>query len=267
MAAAVQTPDLWHFVQSQHWLDPDALFETTIHQAQSDNNDYRTRLLIRDSLLALSQHWGESSLHDRMTQANASEADSILHEEFERPGFPSLKHRLVKPMNAEFFERVFRKIGERIRKEITIPIGGSASLILQGMLRRATEDIDIVDEVPAEIRNDHAFLQLLESDSKIMIAHFQRHYLPMRWENRTHWYGQFGSLTVALVDAHDIFLSKLFSVRSKDMLDMEIVLPQLDRTVIHDRLKTDCASLLSNETYRDLATNNWYILTGERLAL
>jgi hypothetical protein len=267
MASVAQTPDLWHFVQSQHWLDPDDLFESAIHQAHLNNNDYRTRLLIRDSLQALGQHWGEPVLLEHLKHPDATPAIAVLHEEFERPGYPSLKHRLVKPMNPEFFDRVFRKIGDRIRKEITIPIGGSTSLILQGMLRRATEDIDIVDEVPAEIRNDHAFLELLESDSKIIIAHFQRHYLPMRWENRTQWYGVFGSLTVTLVDAHDIFLSKLFSIRSKDMLDMEIILPQLDRTIILNRLKNDCASLLSNETYRDRATNNWYILTGDRLEL
>ena len=267
MGTAVHAPDLWHFVQSQHWLDPDDLFEAAIQQAQSRNNDYRTRLLVRDSLMGLSQYWGESTLHDRMMQAEASEANSIVHDEFERPGFPSLRHRLVKPMNVEFFERVLRKIGERIKKEIIIPIGGSTSLILQGMPLRATEDIDIVDEVPVEIRNDHDFLQILESDAKIVIAHFQQRYLPMRWQNRTHWYGQFGSLTVTLVDAHDIFLSKLFSKRSKDMVDMEIILPQLDRLIVLDRLKTDCVSLLSNETYRDQATNNWYILTGERLAL
>ena len=170
-------------------------------------------------------------------------------------------------MNAAFFDRIFRKIGERLRNDVTIPVGGSTSLILQGMLLRTTEDIDIVDEVPAEIRNEHAFLEALQRDSKIMIAHFQRHYLPMRWENRTHWYGLFGSLMVTLVDAHDIFLSKLFSIREKDMLDMELILPQLDKQVILERLINDCASLITNESYRDRATKNWYILTGERLAL
>ncbi|HQR43879.1 MAG TPA: hypothetical protein PLX97_14390, partial [Gemmatales bacterium] len=90
---------------------------------------------------------------------------------------------------------------------------------------------------------------------------------PIRWENRAHWYGQYGNLTVSLVDATDIFLSKLFSIREKDMLDMEILLPQLDRQVILERLKHDCTILLDNETYRERATKNWYILTGETLAL
>jgi hypothetical protein len=49
MASAVHAPDLWHFVQSQHWLDPDDLFEATIHQAQSNNNDYRTQLLSNET--------------------------------------------------------------------------------------------------------------------------------------------------------------------------------------------------------------------------
>lgn len=259
------TPDLWHYVQSQHWLDPDELFDITLCQAKDDENDYRTRLLIRDCLEALIAYWGKENVVQRLGQA--PKARRILLEEFERPGFPSLKHRLSKSMPPDFFERIFRRIGDRIKKEVTIQIGGSTSLILQGMLRRSTEDIDVVDEVPAAIRNDHVFLESLERDSKIVIAHFQRHYLPMNWESRTHWYGEFGSLTVTLVDAHDIFLSKLFSIRDKDMTDMEILLTQLDRQIILSRLNNDCKSLLSNDTSRDHATRNWYILTGERLAL
>jgi len=267
MGIVAPTADLWHFVQSQHWLDPDELFEAVVQQTLVEGNDYRTRLLIRDSLDALGGHWGKVEFQKRLAKAHVPKASQVLAEEFERQGFPSIKHRLVKPMNPDFFEKVFRKIGDRLKSNVTIPIGGSTSLILQGMLRRATEDIDIVDEVPAPIRNDHAFLQSLERDSKIMIAHFQRHYLPMNWENRTHWYGEFGLLTVTLVDAHDIFLSKLFSIRDKDLLDMEIILPQLDRQTILDRLKADCQSLLTNEAYHDRATRNWYILTGEPLAL
>jgi hypothetical protein len=105
---------------------------------------------------------------------------------------------------------------------------------------------------------------MLERDYKIQIAHFQQHYLPMRWQNRTHWYGEYGPLTVSLVDAVDIFLSKLFSIREKDHLDMSLILPQLNRVVILDRLKQDCASLLTNETYLQRATKNWYILTGDK---
>lgn len=59
MAVAVQTPYLWHLVQSQHWLDPDDLFEATIHQAQSGNNDYSTRLRLglESNIASATSNW------------------------------------------------------------------------------------------------------------------------------------------------------------------------------------------------------------------
>lgn len=261
------SPNLWNLVQSQHWLDPDELLEAIDQESRLDKLDYRTRLLIRDGLQALDVYWGTSRLNREIAQCNEPRLRGILQETFEKIGFPSLQYRVVKPMDSAFFERIFRKLGDKLRHAVSIPIGGSTSLILQGMLRRVTEDIDIVDEMPVELRENHALMDELQRISKITIAHFQRHYLPIRWENRAHWYGQYGNLTVSLVDATDIFLSKLFSIREKDMLDMEILLPQLDRQVILERLKHDCTILLDNETYRERATKNWYILTGETLAL
>lgn len=42
---------------------------------------------------------------------------------------------------------------------------------------------------------------------------------------------------------------------------------QFDCPVILDRLKRDCQSMLANESLKNHATNNWYILTGDRLVL
>ena len=47
-----------------------------------------------------------------------------------------------------------RELGSAIAHPATITMGGAASLVLRGLLSRATEDVDIVDEVPAEIRDE-----------------------------------------------------------------------------------------------------------------
>src|SRR5438552_3985685 len=83
----------------------------------------------------------------------------------------------------------------------------SAALILQGYLSRATDDIDVVDEVPAEIRSLHALLQDLRKRYGFHLAHFQSHYLPTGWEQRLHSLEPFGNLQIHLVDIYDVFLS------------------------------------------------------------
>ena len=53
-------------------------------------------------------------------------------------------------------------VGRRIRKEARIYVAGSCALILPGFLDRGTNDIDIVDEVPKEIREEYSLLDELE---------------------------------------------------------------------------------------------------------
>jgi hypothetical protein len=121
--------------------------------------------------------------------------------------------------------------------------------------------------VPKSLREDHRFMESIKERFGLEIAQFQSHYLPMRWENRTLWHGEYDNLTVLLVDPVDIFLSKLFSIREKDFKDMKILLQQLDHATILERLKRDCQSMLASESLKERATKNWYILTGETLAL
>jgi hypothetical protein len=257
--------DLWSLVQDQYWIDPDELFAALNLRVQMEKPDYRTRFLIRDVCPALANNWGAEAWPDHPARRKSSRRlKEIVREDFEHVGLPSLPYRVLKAIDAEFFERVFRRIGEKMHHEVTVAVAGSASLILQGMLRRSTEGIDFVNEVPAVSCKERALLKALLRDEKIPIAHFQSHYLPLRWENRTHWHGAFGPLTVTLVDAADIFLSKLFSIREKDQHGLNMLLPQLNRTVVLERLNQDCASLLASPSDQERAVKNWYILTGEK---
>jgi hypothetical protein len=64
---------------------------------------------------------------------------------------------------------------------------------------------------------------------------------------------------------YDVFLSKLFSIRRKDMDDLRLLLPQMDKDILTHRLKDTTASMLASEELRKRAEQNWNILYGEPL--
>jgi hypothetical protein len=263
---ATGTKHLWTLVRYRPEVDPEDLADAIQDELGKEPLDYRTRLLIRDSLDALRQHWGEARFREWLLRCpSQARLESIAREEFERPGFPSLARRLMEKTDPEAIRSYFRELGTRVSRPLRLSIGGSAALILPGYLSRATEDIDVVDEVPAEIRSLQAFLQQLEDRYGLKLAHFQRHYLPTGWEQRLHSLESFGPLQVSLVDVHDVFLSKLFSIRDKDLDDMRLLSGQLDRGTLTRQLRETTASMLAAPDLRQRAEKNWYILFGEAL--
>jgi hypothetical protein len=263
---AVRAHDLWGLVWGKPQIDPDDLATAVEDQAREEGLDYRTRLLIRDSVAALKGYWGERRVHDWLTGSPAHERiEAICAEAFERPGFPTIAERLMDKTDPEVIEQLLRQLGTSIHRTARVVIGGSASLILQGFLSRQTEDIYVVDELPQEIRNEHRLLDRLKGDYGLYLAHFQSHYLPRGWENRVHTLGAFGQLQVALVDVYDVFLSKLFSGRDKDLNDLRLLAPQLDRETLVRKLKETTAPFRADEALLKRAQDNWYILFGEPL--
>jgi len=143
-------------------------------------------------------------------------------------------------------------------------IGGSSALILAELLARNTEDIDIVDEVPAPLREMGQRLKEHTESYGLHIAHFQSHYLPSGWEYRTQSLGDFGRLSVALVDPLDIFVGKLMSRRVKDREDLRFLFPQFEIERIKERMSR-IDRHLQDPDLREKADRNWYALTGESL--
>ena len=123
----------------------------------------------------------------------------------------------------------------------------------------------MVDEVPVEIRALHSLLDRLKQRFGLRLAHFQSRYLPAGWGQRLHSAGAFGQLQVFLVDVYDVFLSKLFSAREKDRDDLRVLLPQLDKESITQRLQESAAALMGDAAVRQRGEKNWYILFGEPL--
>jgi hypothetical protein len=237
-----------------------------VQLAEQSELDYRSRLLIRDSVVALRNHWGEERVTSWLASCPGRQRiEAICREEFERPGFPSLRERLVTKTDPETIRQFLRELGAHVGRPLRVDVGGSASLILSGYLSRRTDDVDVVDDVPPELCAQHQLLADLRRRYGLGLAHFQSHYLPSRWMDHLHSQAPFGQLQVYLVDVYDVFLSKLFSAREKDRDDLRVVAPQLDKETLIRKLKDTAASLRADDRLRQQAEQNWYILYGAPL--
>ena len=159
----------------------------------------------------------------------------------------------------------FQQLGFELRQTVKISVGGGCALILPGYVSRFTEDIDVVGEVPPEIRTKYQLLDELEKLHGLHMGHAQPHYFPQGWQDRAHSFGVFNHLQVSLVDVYDVFLSKLFSARMKDMGDLKVLLPQLDKKVLVERFLKTCMDFLAAPRLKEIAEKNWQILFGEPL--
>src|SRR5205085_7702539 len=99
-------------------------------------------------------------------------------------GFPSLSSRIMEPIKPDMVVRFFQELSHHVSRPATLLVGGSIALMLAGHLSRWTDDVDVVDEVPSELREQHQLRDELAKRFGLHLAHFQSHYLPDRWRNR-----------------------------------------------------------------------------------
>ncbi|MBI1832220.1 MAG: hypothetical protein HYR84_12315 [Planctomycetes bacterium] len=261
-----RTPDLWSLVRGRPEIDPDDLADAIVAQAAEEPLDYRTRLLIHDSVEALRSHWGNGVAERWLAECPFHEKiETICKADYERVGFPSIARRLMEKTDPQIVEQYFRELSRRVRKPLKLLVGGSVALLAPGMLVRHTDDIDVVDEVPREFRESPEFLDDLQKRYGLLLTHFQQHYLPSEWSSRLKFHGSYGDLEVYFVDPIDIFLGKLTSIRTKDLDDLRVLAPRLDKATITQRLKDTMQSALACADLLERAKNNWFILFGEDL--
>lgn len=261
----VTSKDLWSLVKYRPYVDAAQLAAAIQDQVARQDLDFRSRLLIRDSLNALHQHWGSRRLEDWLAHSPVRDLlESIWREDLGEPGF-FLEERIVTRTDPEDIRRMLRALGDPLDRPVCMIVGGSAALILPGLLTRATDDIDVVDEVPEPIRTNYPLLKELKDRYGLQIAHFQSRYLPTGWEKRLCSLEPMGKLQVYLVDGYDVVVSKLFSRREKDKNDLQMLISQLDKEILVRRLRDGTASLRQEEQLRKAAEHNWYILFGEPL--
>lgn len=267
MAQAVSS--LWDLVGNNSRIDAASL-ACAIEEAASQADDFRTCLLIRDSVEAIQSLWGKERAGKWLNSSPFGTliqdiCTSISNEAQGEHGFPSLKRRIVDATKPETILRFLRELSEDLHSPTRLIIGGSIALILSGHLLRKTDDVDVVDEVPEALRTRHQLLAELEDDYGLKLTHFQSHYLPEGWDGRIHSVGTFGALQVFAVDAYDIFMTKLFSVRRKDREDLRSLLSHLDRVMIEERLRTSTAAFKTEAKLWEAAEKNWYVLFGQKL--
>lgn len=259
-------PDLWELALNRQQIDPAELLNAVKRVAAQKQWDFRTRLLIRDSLDALGRALGCECINDWLAR---SPELACLKQIWDSPlgpaGFESLNQRIMETTKPETILQFFRELGLHLHRPTRIDVGGSASLILANLLSRRTEDIDVVNEVPLEIRSQHELIDSLATRYHIRITHFQSHYLPAGWEHRVHSLGVFHHLSVFLVDAYDVFVGKLFSSREKDLDDLRELAGQLEKARIETRVRESAAPLRSEKKWAQAGARNWYIVYGEPL--
>jgi hypothetical protein len=259
-------PDLWSLVLDQSQIDPGDLAFAIEREVQNAVLDFRTRLLIRDSVESLRRFWGPQRTSEWLQNAPSRDTiETIAKGDLGPPGFSLLGRRIMPATRSETIVAFLRELGLTLAQPEKLVIGGAASLILTTPLSRRTEDIDVVDELPAQIRTHHDLLDRLAQRYGIRLTHFQSHYLPTGWDLRIQTLGRFGQLDVWLVDRHDTWLGKLFSAREKDRDDLRLVAPVLDKTIVRQRLADACGQFLSDADLRRNASDNWYIVFGESL--
>lgn len=263
---ALQTLDLWNLVRKRPQIDPTDLAEAIRDQVHQTAMDYRTRLLVRDSVEALRLHWGNSQFEHWLAECPEREAIQVIcREPFDKIGYPSLKSRLMEKTEPDEILQFFAYLGNKLRHKVRIEVAGSVALILPGYVSRHTEDIDVVGEVPKEIRENHALMNTLETSFGLKLGHVQSHYFPSGWRERVHSFDVYDELHVYLVDVYDVALSKLFSSRLKDLEDLRVLRPQLDKDSLTERLRTSARDFLAAPRLLEIATDNWKVLYGEEL--
>src|SRR5712692_8779167 len=108
---ALPTLDLWSLVRGRPQIDPRDLAEAVVNQAADDELDYRTRLLIRDSVDALKSYWGDQPVERWLAECpERHKIDTICRDEYEKVGFPSIRKRLMEKTDPKVIEQYFREL-------------------------------------------------------------------------------------------------------------------------------------------------------------
>jgi hypothetical protein len=262
MASASES--LWKLTQHNGGVRAATLLRVLADPDLPQDSNPRTPILVRDSIRALELRWGESVFRRRLSRlCDPTPLFEYARSAGDDHGFPSLERRTMDATEPDDVLAVFREIGTRLRQPAELLVGGSTALILESLIVHQTEDIDVVNEVPEEIRTDYALIELLKARFPLQLTHFQSHYLPDGWERRARALGIFGKLTVRVVDSIDILTGKLFSRRNKDYVHVAEAWKLIDRLELRARLADSTASLRSDQASLEAAKHNWYVLTGE----
>jgi hypothetical protein len=260
--------DPWRLVWGQPFIDSQTL-ASAIEQDLERNTqpDFRTRLLVRDSAVALRSYWGPRRFSQWVkTSRLGSRIRKILAEDLGKPGFSTIRRRLVDSIDLTQLKQIFEMLGRAINGPVEVHIAGSVPTLIKGLTAQPTDDIDFVDEVPPEIRRQRSVLRAIDAEFGLRLGHMQSHYLPTHWRDRRHWLGDFGGLRVYVIDEYDIFVSKLSSRQEKHQRDLRVLAYKLDKEKAKHRLITDGRTFLDDPKLKLQIEENWRFIFQEPLS-
>jgi len=239
MGAAVK--DRWDLTFGQPCVDAEELAAALESEVVKEDLDFRTQLLIRDSIDALCGFWGTPRVESWLRKSRQGPLlQSMWKADLGEPGFLTLRRRVAKALRPQKIFAILSESGNQWPEPTQVIIGGSIALILSEELLRDETDPDIWDEPPDDL-------------------------LPTGWRDRIRHFGQFGKLDVYLMDSCDIFVSKLFSVRRRDLIDLRHMDNRLVKQTVEQRLISTASSLRADPQRLKSAEHNWYVLYGEPL--
>jgi hypothetical protein len=260
-------PGAWELVWGQPYIDSKKL-ATAIEGDLKGNPtpDFRLRLLIRDVARALSSYWSKREF-SRWLRASpvGDKVNAILREKLGKPGFRYLRRRFVAAPGKDELEQIFELLGRGIHDRVEVTVAGSIPTLVDGLTQRPTDDIDLVNEVPPEIRNQRTVLKQIQTKYGLSLGHVQEHYLPRNWKERRQFLGDFGGLRVYLADVYDVFVSKLSSKQERHQDDLRVMAPRLDKEKARGRLLTDGKGFLESARDRSTIETNWRFIFREPL--
>jgi hypothetical protein len=255
-------------------IDPATLARAIETVIVEPNLDWRTLQLVKDGWQALEESIEPGFLNEFFVQRTSIQIAAVIRARIDDDSnshcdvkFPSLKERLMPHLSPITIRQFLRELGSAIAHPATITMGGAASLVLRGLLSKATEDVDVVDEIPAQIRGEQEILHELSARYGLSMTHLQSRYLPRDWESRTIDFGAFGKIQARLVDALDIIAGKVYSARPKDLDDFRLLSLNLNKEELRQRVLQGSSSLGSSDQNRRQAITHWYIVYGEDLGL
>src|SRR5204863_2685410 len=115
--------DLWALTRSNPSIDA-ATLARSVEDAAADARDFRTRLLIRDSVRAIRSHWGKALTDEWLEHSTRRAEIRIICDEINREadedehGFPSLMRRIVDATDPDTISQFFRALSHHVEKPI-----------------------------------------------------------------------------------------------------------------------------------------------------
>jgi hypothetical protein len=257
--APTSPPDPWELVWGQPHIDSRALAAAVESDLlRTPEPDFRTRLLARDAARALRSFWGPREFARWLAGSPAGDrVRTILAEDLGEEGFPNIRGRLVDAVGVNQVRQIFDLLGRAVHRRVEVSVAGSIPTLIRGLTARPTADIDIVNEVPAEVRKQRGLLARIRDEFGLTLGHVQSHYLPAGWEDRRQFLGDFGGLRVYLVDVYDVFVSKLSSKQEKHRQDLRVLAGKLDHDTGRQRLLTAGQAFLNDPGLRAQVEENW----------